>query len=119
MVTVVIVAFNHDAVAIHIQAGSVGNVGDAQVLSHFRANLRSIAIDSLTAADDQIVIDLGDGTGNGRRSCPSISATERTVRNQVRIIGAHGQSFMQNGFRLRGSHGYDINVRIRCFIFNG
>ena len=81
-----------------------------KVLGDLRANLCGITIDSLTAGDDQIVIQISECSCDGLGGSPGICAAENTVSNQNTLVCAHCEGFAKNCICLRKAHGQNGNL---------
>ena len=75
------------------------------MLRNLRTNLRSIAVDSLTAGDDQVILQITDGACDGGGCSPSVRAAQHTVCHQNALIRAHGNGLAQHVRRLGQTHG--------------
>ena len=110
MITIVILSLNDEAVALNLDALCVRDADETEMLSYLRTNLSRIAIDSLTACDDQIVLEILNCCCNCRRCRPCISAAKRTAGEQNSFVSAHSESFAKSEVCLRRSHGYYCNM---------
>ena len=117
MVTVLILTLNDYAVTFHFDILCIRDNRNIQVLGNLWTNLCSITIDSLTACDNQIVINVTKRTGNCCRSSPSISTTEYTVCYKDTIVSTHCHCLTKNFFCFWKSHGKNSNF-CTCFFFN-
>ena len=81
-------------VAVLGDVGGVSDLGQVQLLSDLGTHLGGIAVDSLTAAQHDVVLlhaDLVDGSGQDLGSSVGIGTAELTGGNQIGLISAHGQ----------------------------
>ena len=84
------------------------------------SNLCGITIDSLTACDDQIIINISQSAGNCCRSCPCISTTEYTVCYKNTLVSTHSKCFTKNFLSLWKTHcknGY-FHIVFAHIVFN-
>ena len=81
-----------------------------QLLGDLGTNLGGIAIDCLTAAEDDVLgadADLVDGSSQDLAGGEGIGTAELTARNQDGTVSAAGQQLAQHPFGRRGTHGDD------------
>ena len=101
-------ALDGQGIAVLGDLASVGHLGQVQLLGDLGANLSGIAVDGLTAGQDDVVLlhavgvdtggdDLGGGVGVG--------AAELTGGDQDALVHAHGHQLTQHAFCGRGAHG--------------
>ena len=79
-----------------------------QLLSDLGTHLSGIAVDSLTAGQDDVVILHAVGVDTGSDDlggCISIGAAELTSGDQYALIHAHGHQLTQHAFCGRRTHG--------------
>ena len=79
-----------------------------QLLCDLRANLSGIAIDCLTAAEDNVLganADLIDSSSQDLAGCKGIRTAELTAGNQNSLVSAAGQQLTQHTLCRRGTHG--------------
>ena len=110
MVTVIILTLNDYAVSIYLDLLCIRDNWKSKVLSDLRTNLSCITIDSLTAAEDDVVVIETDGVERGGKDLGggvSIGTAELTGGNEIAIISAHGHQLAQHAFCRRGTHGDD------------
>ena len=81
-----------------------------KVLGDFRSNLSRIAIDCLTAGDDEIIVEVAESACDGYGSSPGICAAESAVSNKDTLVGAHSHSLAENFICLRKTHGENRNL---------
>ena len=87
MIAILILALNNNTVAFDLEILGIADVGQSQMLGDLRADLSRIAIDSLTAGDDEIVFQVLDCGGDRRGRGPRIGAAERAVGDKNRLVG--------------------------------
>ena len=93
MITIFILALHHNGIPFDFQFLRIRDNRNAQVLGNLRANLCGIAIDCLTAGDDQIIVQVAQCACDGLGGSPGICAAQHTIRHQDRFVRAHGQRF--------------------------
>ena len=98
-----------EGVALLLDVGHIGHLGDLQLLSDLGAHLGGVAVDGLTAAEDDVILvhtqvldggsqDLGGGEG--------IGAAELAGGHQHGLVHAHGLQLQQHAGGGRGPHGH-------------
>ena len=80
------------------------------MLGNLRSNLCGIAIDSLTACNNQVIIQIADSACDCLGGSPCISATQNSVGYQDSVVSAHSHSFTENLFCLGKTHGDNGNL---------
>ena len=84
-----------------------------ELLRHLGADLRGIAVDGLTAAEDDVVLVEADGIHGGGEDLGGgvrIGAAELTGRNEIAFVRAHGDQLAQHTLCRRGAHGDDEDL---------
>ena len=90
-----------------------------QLLSDLRTDLSGITIDSLTAAEDDVVVIEADGVESGGKDLGggvSIGTAELTGGNEIAVISAHGHQLAQHTFCRRGTHGDDGDLAAQLIL---
>ena len=80
---------NNNLVAILLDTGNVGNLRDVQLLSDLRTNLSGITVDSLTAAEYDVVLlqaNLLNSSSQDLGSSKGIGTAELTSGNQNAFV---------------------------------
>ena len=95
---------DNDAVAFELQVLGVADMGQAQMLGNLRSDLRRIAVNGLTACDNQVIGQLLNGRRKRGRGCPGVSPAERAVRDEDSVVSPHGQRLTQGHIGLHRSH---------------
>ena len=102
------VAADHDLLGLFVETQnffSVSHLGEAELFCNLRTDLCGIAVDSLAATENDVVVaNLLDGLGERVARSESISTTERAVRHHETFVGTAVQSFADNFGRLRETH---------------
>ena len=83
-----------------------------QLFSNLRANLCSVAVDSLTAAENDILranADLVNGSCQDLGSCKGIGTAELTGRYQHAAVSTAGDQLTKHAFCRRRAHGNNNN----------
>ena len=112
-------ALDGQGVAFLLHIGGVGDLGQVQLLSDLRTDLSGITIDSLTAAEDDVVVIETDGVESGGKDLGggvSIGTAELTGRNEIAVISAHGHQLAQHTFCRRGTHGDDGDLAAQLIL---
>ena len=86
------------------------------MLGNLRAHLGGVAVDGLASGDDEVIVELAEGGGNGVGSGESVGAAELAVAEPDGAVHPHGVSLAEDSFGLRRSHGDDRHVGA-VFIF--
>ena len=84
-----------------------------QLFGNLGANLRGVAVDSLTAAHYYVVLlnaQVVNARGNYLAGGIGIAAAEFTAAYQHTFVRAHGQQLTQHAHRRRGTHGNNNNL---------
>ena len=101
-------ALDGQGVAVLGDLTGIGDLGQMQLLSDLGAHLCGIAVDGLTASqDDVILVDaVGvDGSGDDLGSSVGIGTAELTSGHQNALVHAHGHQLTQHALGGRGTHG--------------
>ena len=115
MISVVILALYDYLVAFDLDILGIGDHRDLQMLRDLGANLRGIAVDSLTACDNQVILQIADGACNGGGGSPGIRAAQHPVCHQNALVRTHGNGLTQHVRCLgkpHGKHGYLCTVLV-------
>ena len=102
-------ALDHYAAVLQRQLLGIADLGHAQLLGNLRAYLCGVAVDGLTAGDDQIEPDLLQRRGDDGGGGIGVGAAELTGGQQIGLIRAHGQRFPQSHIRLGRAHAHHGN----------
>ncbi len=81
-----------------------------QLLSDLGADLGGVAVDGLTAAEDDVLgadADLVDGSSQNLGGSEGIGTAELTAGHQHAAVRAAGDQLTQHAFSRRGAHGDD------------
>ena len=111
MISVVILTLYDHAVAFDLDILCIADNRDIQMFGDLRANLRGIAIDRLTACDDQIVFQIADRACQCLAGSPCIRAAEYSVCHKDSLVCAHCQCLAKHFLRLGQSHCHNGNFR--------
>ena len=115
-------ALDGDLAAVVGDAGRIGDLGDAQLLGDLGTDLSGIAVDGLTAAEDDVAFaeTVGlDAGGDDLAGGEGIGTAELTAGDQDGLVGAHGQQLMDHGGGSRRTHDDDDDLGIRNLIAEG
>ena len=96
-----------------------GGMRDRQMFRNQRADLRGIAVDGRTAAEDDVVLVEADGILGGGEDLGggvSIGTAELTGGNEIAVISAHGHQLAQHTFCRRGTHGDDGDLAAQLIL---
>ena len=94
----------------------IADVRDIQVLGNLRTDLSRVAVDGLTARDDQIIGQLLDAGSNRGGSGQRIGTAERSVGDQNGFIGTHSKRLAQRRVGLRRTHGNDRDMSAKLIL---
>ena len=111
MISVLILTFNNYAVAFNFDILRVRNNRNVKMLGNLRANLRCIAVDRLTAGNDEIILQISDRACKRSGGCPCIGAAQNPVCHKNALVRAHSHSLTQNLFCLGKPHRYNRYLR--------
>ena len=82
MISVFVLSFYNHAVAVDFQFFRIGNNRKVEMLCNLRANLCCIAVDSLTACDNQVIADFLQSSSQNAGCSVCIGAAEFSCGNQ-------------------------------------
>ena len=105
--------FADDLTAIDLDFLDISNLWDTELFSDLRTYLSGIAVDSLTAAHNDIFFfnaDFLNSSGEDLGSCEGIGAAEFTAGNEDSFISAHCEQFAEHFCRWGGTHGNDDDL---------
>ena len=88
----------------------VGDLRQVEVLGDLGTHLGGVAVDGLTAGDDEVEVHGAEGTGDGAGGGEGIGAAELTVGEQDGAVDAHGEGLAEDGLGLGQTHGDDGDV---------
>ena len=100
------VALHGDATILYLEyLLGIGYLGESQLLGHLRTYLSGVAIDSLTASDDDVVLAyLADGCREGIRCSQGVGTGKGAVGEQVATVSAAKHTFAHNLCRAGRAH---------------
>ena len=90
-----------------------------QLFSDLGTDLRSVAVDCLTAAEDDVIVVETDGIergGEDLRRGICIGTAEFTTGNQITVICAHSHQLAQHAFCGRRTHGDDRDLAAQLIL---
>ncbi|CAN4070586.1 Septum formation inhibitor-activating ATPase, partial [Dysosmobacter welbionis] len=102
-----------DGVAVLLDVGGVGHLGQMQLLGNLGTHLGSVAIDGLPAAHDDVVslyADLVDGRSQDLRGGVCIGTAELAGGHQHGLVSAHSQRLAEHTGSGRRTHGHHNNL---------
>ncbi len=108
-----------DGLAVLLDVGGIGDLGQAQLLADLRTDLGGITIDCLTAAEHNVLgadTDLVDGSSQDLAGCKGIGTAELTAGDQNSLICTARQQLTQHAFRRRRAHGYNNDLAAGCVL---
>ena len=109
-------ALDRDGVAVLLDVGGIGHLGQVQLLGDLGTNLGRVAVDSLTAAHHDVVLvhtDGGDGSSQDLGGRVRIGAAELAGRHQHTLVRTHGHQLTQHAGCRRGTHSDDDDLAAR------
>ena len=101
-------SLNRNLAAFYLDVGSVGNLRDVQLLSDLRANLSGITVDSLTAAEYDVVLlhaNLLDSCSQDLGGSEGIGTAELTSGNQNAFVSTASHQLTQHALCRGRTHG--------------
>ena len=88
----------------------VGDLRQVEVLGNRGTHLGGVAVDGLTAGDDEVDIHGAQGAGEGAAGGQRIGTAELAVGEQDGAVDTHGEGLAEDGLGLGKTHGDDGDV---------
>ena len=104
MGTVLKLALDHQAVPLHLELLGVAHLGDVQLLGNLGAHLGGVAVNGLTASDNQVEADFPQGGGDDGGGGIGVGTAELPCGEEIGLVHTHGQSLPQGPLRLGRTH---------------
>ena len=112
-------SLDRDGIAVFLDFGGVGDLGQMELFGNLRANLGRVAVDGLPSAEDHVILfhaDGVDGGGDNLAGGVGVGTAELAGGDKIRLIRAHGQRFPEHSGGGGGAHGDDDHFAARLVL---